>query len=86
MNNLEIDKKVVLASTLVAALIGSMCSVYNSSLFSLFSLKINTLLKLINCSLTKGLCIKTIKLNMIKLKREKRVFIILYFIFGRCSL
>ena len=44
MNNLEIDKKVVLASTLVAALIGSMCSIYNSSLFSLFSLKINTLL------------------------------------------
>lgn len=44
MDKLEIDKKVALASTLVAGLIGSMCSIYNSSLFSLFSLKINTLL------------------------------------------
>ena len=44
MDKLEIDKKVTLASTLVSALIGSMCSIYNGSLFSLFSLKINTLL------------------------------------------
>lgn len=44
MEKLEIDKKVALASTLVAALIGSMCSIYNEVLFSIFSLKINTLL------------------------------------------
>ena len=44
MKELSIDKKVILASTLVAALIGSMCSIYNSNLFSAFSLKINTLL------------------------------------------
>lgn len=44
MKELSIDKKVILASTLVAALIGSMCSIYNSTLFSAFSLKINTLL------------------------------------------
>ena len=44
MKELSIDKKVILASTLVAALIGSMCSIYNSTLFTAFSLKINTLL------------------------------------------
>lgn len=44
MEKLEIDKKIALASTLVSALIGSMCSIYNSTLFSVFSLKINTLL------------------------------------------
>lgn len=44
MEKLEIDKKVMLSSTLVAALIGSMCSLYNGTLFSMFSLKLNTLL------------------------------------------
>lgn len=44
MGTLEIDKKVMLSSTLVAALIGAMCCIYNSTLFSMFSLSINTLL------------------------------------------
>lgn len=44
MNKLSIDKKVILASTIVASLIGSMCGIYNSTLFSTLSLKVNTLL------------------------------------------
>lgn len=44
MKRLEIDKKVFLSSTLIAALIGSICRVYDSNLFSLLSLEINTLL------------------------------------------
>lgn len=44
MEKLEIDKKVMLSSTLVAALIGSMCSIYNATLFGTFSLSLNTLL------------------------------------------
>lgn len=44
MEKLEIDKKVMLSSTLVAALIGSMCSIYNTTLFGTFSLSLNTLL------------------------------------------
>lgn len=44
MNKLNIDKKVILASTIVASLIGSMCGIYNSNLFSTLSLKVNTLL------------------------------------------
>lgn len=44
MEKLEIDKKVMLSSTLVASLIGSMCAIYNNTLFSVFSLKVNTLL------------------------------------------
>lgn len=44
MKKLEIDKKVVLASTIIASLIGSMCGLYNNTLFSLLSLELNTLL------------------------------------------
>lgn len=44
MEKLEIDKKVILSSTLVASLIGSMCAIYNSTLFSMLSLEVNTLL------------------------------------------
>ena len=44
MKSLEIDKKVILASTIVATLIGGMCGIYNSTLFSLLSLEVNTLL------------------------------------------
>lgn len=44
MKKLEIDKKVILASTIVASLIGSMCGLYNNTLFSLLSIKLNTLL------------------------------------------
>ena len=44
MKALEIDKKVILSSTIVATLIGAMCGIYNSTLFSLLSLEVNTLL------------------------------------------
>lgn len=44
MKTLEIDKKVILSSTIIAGLIGSMCGIYNSNLFSAFNLTINTLL------------------------------------------
>lgn len=44
MKNLEIDRKVILSSTIIASLIGSMCNIYNSTLFSLFKLELNTLL------------------------------------------
>lgn len=40
----ETDNKVILSSTIVASLIGAMTNIYNSTLFSLFGLKINTLL------------------------------------------
>lgn len=44
MKELKIDKKIILSSTLVAGLIGSMCGIYNNSLFALFKLELNTLL------------------------------------------
>lgn len=44
MKELNIDKKVILSSTLVASIIGAMCGIYNATLFSMLSLKVNTLL------------------------------------------
>lgn len=44
MKELDIDKKVILSSTIIASLVGAMCGIYNSTLFSMFSLKVNTLL------------------------------------------
>lgn len=44
MMKLSIDKKSFLSSTLVAALIGSMCGIYNGDLFTLLSIEVNTLL------------------------------------------
>lgn len=44
MKRLEIDKKVILSSTIVATLIGAMCGIYDSTLFSMFNLELNTLL------------------------------------------
>lgn len=44
MKNIGCDNKKILSSTLVAALIGAMCNIYNESLFSLLSLKLETLL------------------------------------------
>lgn len=44
MMKLSIDKKSFLSSTLVAGLIGSMCGIYNGDLFTLLSIKVNTLL------------------------------------------
>lgn len=44
MSEISIDKKTILASTIIAGLLGSMCNVYNSALYSSFNLEINTLL------------------------------------------
>lgn len=44
MKVLEIDKKVILSSTIIAGLLGSMCGIYNSNLFSAFNITVNTLL------------------------------------------
>lgn len=44
MKKLEIDKKVILSSTIIAGLIGSMSKLYNTYIYSAFSLKLNTLL------------------------------------------
>lgn len=44
MKELEIDKKVILSSTIIAIIIGAMCGIYNATLFSMFSLEVNTLL------------------------------------------
>lgn len=44
MKELDVDKKVILSSTIIATLVGAMCGIYNSTLFSTFSLSVNTLL------------------------------------------
>lgn len=44
MKELEIDKKVILSSTIIASIIGAMCGIYNTTLFGMLSLKVNTLL------------------------------------------
>lgn len=44
MRSLNIRKEAILSSTIIASLIGGMCGIYNSTLFSVFSLSINTLL------------------------------------------
>lgn len=44
MKELKIDKKVILSSTIIAIIIGAMCGIYNATLFSMFSLEVNTLL------------------------------------------
>ena len=44
MKALEVDKKVILSSTIVAGLLGAASSIYNNTLFNIFKLKLNTLL------------------------------------------
>lgn len=44
MKALDIDKKIILSSILVAGLIGAMCGIYNKTLFTLLKLELNTLL------------------------------------------
>lgn len=44
MKRLEIDNKVVLASTALPCIIGAMFGIYNKTLFDMFALKLNTLL------------------------------------------
>lgn len=44
MKALDIDKKVILSSTIVATIIGAMCGIYNSTLFNLLQITVNTLL------------------------------------------
>ena len=44
MKKLEIDNKVILASTALPCIIGAMFGIYNKTLFDMFALKLNTLL------------------------------------------
>ncbi len=44
MKELEIDRKVILSSTIIAPIVGAMCGIYNSTLFGMLSLEVNTLL------------------------------------------
>lgn len=83
MTRLEIDKKAILASTIIAILVGAMCGIYNSTLFSVFSLKLNTLLLVKVILLVISLFILTIfiapkvkKVNNIskkEVKEEKKI-------------
>ena len=41
MSKMKIDNKAILASTIVASLIGAMCGIYDATLMSVFSIKIN---------------------------------------------
>lgn len=44
MRKLEIDKKVILSSTIIATLVGAMNGIYDETLFGTFNLEVNTLL------------------------------------------
>ncbi len=44
MKTNEIDKKVILSSTIISLIIGSMCGIYDATLFAALQLKVNTLL------------------------------------------
>lgn len=44
MKKLNIDNKVILASTILPCITGAMFGIYNKTLFNMFSLKLNTLL------------------------------------------
>ncbi len=44
MKELGIDKKVILSSTIISSIIGAMCGIYNSTLFGVLNLEVNTLL------------------------------------------
>lgn len=44
MKKLEIDKKVILSSTIIATFVGAMNGIYDNTLFTTFNLKVNTLL------------------------------------------
>ncbi len=44
MKTLEIDKKVILSSTIIATFVGAMNGIYDNTLFTMFNLKVNTLL------------------------------------------
>lgn len=57
MKALKIDNKVILSSTIIATLLGAMCGIYNSTLFSLLSLDVNTLLLVKLIVLVIGLAI-----------------------------
>lgn len=75
MKKLEIDKKVILASTIIASIIGSMCNIYNSTLFGMFSLELNTLLlvKIILLILSLFILIFFIAPKKEKGKKSKKV-------------
>lgn len=72
MNELEIDKKIILASSLVAGLIGSMCGIYNNTLFTAFGLELNTLLLVKVILFVVSICVLVILIapkNSAKAKR-----------------
>lgn len=71
MKALEIDKKVILASTIIASIIGSMCGIYNSTLFNIFSIELNTLLLVKVILLVFSLLVLLIFIAPKKAKKEK---------------
>ena len=73
MKELDIDKKVILSSTIVATLIGAMCGIYNGTLFSLLSLEVNTLLLVKVILLVICLAILIFFTAPKKVKKEKNV-------------
>jgi len=72
MSGLNVDKKTILASTIVALLFGAMCGIYNSTLFTIFSLKLNTLLLVKVILLIIVLFILTIYVAPNKNKKEEK--------------
>ena len=75
MKKLDIDKKVILSSTIVAGILGSMSKIYDSYLFGQFSLKLNTLLlvKIILLVLSLFVLILFIKPKKQVIKENKKV-------------
>lgn len=75
MKELDIDKKVILSSTIIATLVGAMCGIYNSTLFSTFSLTVNTLLlvKIILLVILLAILIFFVAPRKEKVKETKRV-------------
>ena len=75
MKELNIDVKAMLASTLVAGLIGSMCGIYDDTLFRLFSLEIKSLLlvkAILFVILITALIIFIAPMKEIKAKKRKK--------------
>lgn len=75
MKELDIDKKVILSSTIIATLVGAMCGIYNSTLFSTFSLTVNTLLlvKIILLVVLLAILIFFVAPRKEKIKENKQV-------------
>ena len=70
MSKLNIDKKAILASTIIAALLGAMCGIYDSTIARVFSLKLNTLILVKVILLVITLFVLTIFIAPSKNKKE----------------